>query len=218
MIQSTWELLRDSLVWINLPFTVLLGGVVFYWLLVLVGMIDIDLPFIDIGGPEAGDVSVDGVEAGAESEGIIQPLLKFLNVGQAPVMTVVTIIVLSMWVIALLSNRHFNPDNTGLRALLLLLPNLLVSGIITHFAAKPFGKINRYLNTDFDQAPPMVGQIGTVMTSELDSKFGTINVEVKGAPLTLQGRSEEGKVYKQGDRVEIVREDKSSGIYFVVRH
>lgn len=217
MIQSTWETLRDSLTWINLPFTVMLCGVIFYWLLVLIGMIDIDLPFIDIGGPEAGD-AVDGVEGAAEADGITQSLLKFLNVREAPIMTVVTIMVLSMWIIALLSNRHFNPDNTGLRALLLLLPNLFITAIITHFAAKPFAKVNNYLNTDFDKAPPMVGQVGTVMTSELDGRFGTINVEVKGAPLTLQGRSEEGQVYKQGDRVQIVREDKSSGIYFVVRH
>ncbi len=213
MIQSIWNLFWDALSWINLPFTILLGGVVLYWLLVLIGMIDIDLPFFD-GGDGAGE----GAEGGGEGEGGLQPVLKFLNIGEAPVMTVVTIMVFSIWTIAILSNRHFNPDHTLLRALMLFVPNLIGTAIITHFVAKPFAKVNRYLNTDYDKAPPMIGLVGTVMTSELDHKFGTINIDIKGAPLTVQARSEEGKVFKQGDRVQVVREDKSSGIYYVARH
>ncbi len=217
MIQSTWELFRDSLAWINLPFTIMLGGVVLYWLLVLIGMIDIDLPFFD-GGDGAGEGAGEGAEGGGNDEGVLQPIFKFLNIGEAPIMSVITIMVFCAWTIALLANRHFNPDNLPLRALMLLVPNLLGTAIITHFAAKPFAKVNRYLNTDYDKAPPLVGLVGTVMTSELDHKFGTINVDVKGAPLTLQARSEEGKVFKQGDQVQITREDKSSGIYYVARH
>ncbi|HEY1172764.1 MAG TPA: hypothetical protein VGH19_15460 [Verrucomicrobiae bacterium] len=216
MIVSTWELFRDSLAWINLPFTVMLGGVVLYWLLVLIGMIDIDLPFFD-GGDGVGDAA-GGTEGGGEDEGVLQPVLKFLNIGEAPAMSVVTIMVLCMWIFAILVNRFFNPDHTVLMALGLFVPNLLVTAIITHFVAKPFAKMNRYLNTDYDKAPPMVGLVGTVMTSELDGKFGTINIDIKGAPLTVQARSENGKIYKQGDRVQVVREDKSSGIYFVVRN
>jgi len=214
MIQSTWEALRDSLSLINLPFTVMLAGIVFYWLLVLVGMIDIDVPFVDFGGdtPDGG-----GAEGTDGDEGVLQPVLKFLNIGEAPAMIVVSIMVICLWILAIMVNRHFNPDHIVLRAMLLFVPNLLVAGIITHFAAKPFAKVNTYLNTDYDKAPPMIGLVGTVMTSELDSKFGTINIDIKGAPLTVQARSEEGKVYKQGDQVQVVREDKSSGIYFVVR-
>lgn len=213
MIQAIWDTLRESLSLINLPFTVMLGGIVFYWLLVLIGMIDIDLPFFDFGG----DAGAEGADGG-DNEGVLQPILKFLNIGEAPAVIVVTIMVLCMWIVAIMVNHHFNPDHIVLRAMMLFIPNLLVTGIITHFAAKPFAKFNRYLNTDYDKAPPMIGLIGTVMTSELDHKFGTINIDIKGAPLTVQARSEEGKVFKQGERVQVVREDKSSGIYFVVRH
>ncbi len=216
MIQSIWEALRESISLINLPFTIMLVGITFYWLLVLIGMVDIDMPFFDFGGdtPEAG--GAEGGDSG-ESEGVLQPILKFLNIGEAPAMIVVTITILSLWVLAIMLNYHFNPEHIVLRAMMLFVPNLLATGIITHFASKPFAKFNRYLNTDHDKAPPMVGLVGTVMTSELDGKFGTINIDIKGAPLTVQARSENGKVYKQGDRVQVVREDKSSGIYFVVR-
>jgi hypothetical protein len=212
MIESFWAVFRDSIALINLPFTILLAGIVFYWLLVLIGMIDIDLPFFD-GGPEGAGEGVDG----GGDEGVLQPILKFFNVGEAPIMIVATITVLSLWLLAVLINRSFNPEHDYSRALLLVLPNLVGTALITHFAAKPFAKMNRYLNNDFDKAPPMVGLVGTVMTSELDNKFGTINIDIKGAPLTVQARSEEGQVFKQGDRVQIVREDKSSGIYYVVR-
>ena len=208
-------MLRDSLSLINLPFTFLLGAVVLYWLLVLIGMIDIDLPFFDLGDAPDG---TGGAEGGEDEGGVLQPVLKFLNIGEAPAMIVVTIMVLCMWIFAIMVNRFFNPDHIVLKAMALFVPNLLVTGIITHFVAKPFAKVNRYLNTDYDQAPPMIGLVGTVMTSELDNKFGTINIDIKGAPLTVQARSEDGKVFKQGDRVQVVREDKSSGIYYVARN
>ena len=106
MFEFFYEVLRP----VNLPFTALLGMVVFYWLLVLLGALDFNSePSIDLA--HGHDLHVDGGTGGHDMDhgshfdghdvGGFKSLLQFLNFGNVPSMIVISIIVLSMWTISM---------------------------------------------------------------------------------------------------------------------
>src|SRR6187431_1907441 len=114
------EVLTESIRWVNLPFTVLLGVIVLYWLLVGLGALDMNLfgdvdadlhthvhvetdvdahPLVPgdpphLTGDKAGGISK---ELGGEESGFLLQALAFLNVGQVPVMFVISVLVLCLW-------------------------------------------------------------------------------------------------------------------------
>ena len=152
MLDFFYEVLRP----VNLPFTAMLGIVVFYWLLVLLGALDFDSePSIDLA--HGHDVHVDGAAGGhnvdhgggieAHDAGAFKALLQFLNFGNVPSMIVVSIIVLSMWTVSMISNRMLNPGSY-LIAFGLLLPNVFITAILTKLATAPLVIICTALNKE----------------------------------------------------------------------
>ena len=91
------EVLSESIWLVNLPFTILLGCVVLYWLMMCLGLVD-----FDTGADVAMDASVDmdvdadvAVDADADVDmdsdaevnseihaGWFSPFLQFLNIGE----------------------------------------------------------------------------------------------------------------------------------------
>jgi len=57
MIEAVWNVAKAALLPINLPFTVLIAGVAFYWLLVVLGTLDFEFGGhdVDLGGGDGAD-------------------------------------------------------------------------------------------------------------------------------------------------------------------
>jgi hypothetical protein len=204
------DVLHASLALHNLPFTVLLIIVVGYWLLVCIGFLDHQTAdaSLDVDGP--GDLHAD--------PGAFHSILSFLHAGEAPIMAVLSILVLCAWSFSLLINHYLNPGGNLLLATGLLIPNLLVSLLLTRVFTKPLRVAFKALNKDYDQAEPIVGQVCLVTTSEVSNKFGQATLETRGAPLTLQIRIAEGDRLQRGDRALIIGEDKDNHLFRVVRY
>lgn len=227
MIESVWVVLKAAFLPINMPFTILLGVVVLYWLLVILGALDFDM-----GGHDV-DVHVDGHDmdvdashdadagshhADAHQVGAFQSMLQFLHIGDAPMMIVVSTMAVIAWGIAVLSNVYLNPGSSWLLALLFLLPNAVITVVLTHFLLRPLAKAMRAMNSDQEKSPPVVGQVAEVTTSEVTEKFGMALVQIKGAPLSIQVRSTKGEPIKKGDQVLVIDEDKKKNTFEVVKY
>ncbi len=199
------EVFSESLAWINLPFTVLLGIVLLYWISVILGLADMDAGL---------DHDIDhDAHAGGDFFG---PVLEFFHIGEVPVLIVLSVFSLSLWVFAVLANYYVNPSHSVLLALALFIPNLMVSGLVTRVVGAPLRKAFGFLNKDYDEHRAIVGRACVVTTSELTTSFGQATItEGAGAPIIVNARTLHDEVLHRGDSAIIFEEDKEKGLYFI---
>jgi hypothetical protein len=145
-------------------------------------------------------------------------MLRFFGLGDIPLMVLLTVLVLSLWALAILANYLINPGGSILIALALLVPNFVVSLFVMKYATAPLKPFYRALQKDPDAPVPVIGRTGVVRSSEVTDSFGQIEVPTKGSPLYLNARTAQGEVpLKKGDEALIYRFLKEAGIYLVRR-
>lgn len=249
------EVLSESIRWVNLPFTVLLGMVLLYWLMVAIGIVDATM-FGDIGSDlhVGSDVQADAhvelhaeahADLGTELDGdlghdafspgepvhvgdhggssrdvaghdgtLLFQTLSFLNVGQVPLMLVISVLSVFLWFGSMVSNHYLTGGST-LLALLMLVPNLAVSLVATRYFTLPFRFLFRRLNRDPEDHKPLIGQRCTIVTSEATEEFGQAEIATNGAPLLLNVRTLEQARLVKGDIAVVVRVDPIRSLYFI---
>ena len=202
------EILQESIRLPNLPFTVLLAGSVGYWLLVAAGLLDLD------SGDGGLDVEVaHGAEAGG---GLMSGVAQFLNLGQVPLMVIVSLMALFMWMFSMIGTHYWAGDSLGW-ALVLLVPNVALSLGLTWVVSRPVARFFRRLNAEGDEHLPLIGRTCEIMTSTVTEVLGQARVERKGSPVLLNVRPVEGERLERGDTALIVRKDPEQGVYYVRR-
>lgn len=101
----------------NLLPTLLLIFLLIYWLVVLVGAIDVDSIDVDLDL----DAGVDGELSGMSPDRV----LAYFNLGQVPLMVFLTFWILPVWVLSVLGNYYFG-NTSWLVGLLILIPSMVV--------------------------------------------------------------------------------------------
>ncbi len=203
------ELLNAAFSMINLPFTVLLIIILLYWLSVIAGILDISSFDFDLDADVDADVDVD-VAGG----GIFQALLAFVNLGELPFMLVLSVFVVSLWTIAILAN-YFLGNTSGLMALVLAAPNLVISVFITKIFTKPFAVFYRKLDDDPADKIKTVGSLCTLLADADELRISQGEVKTNGAPLLVTVRTRPGVSMTKGSTGLIVEKDPNKDIYIV---
>ncbi|MGV3774717.1 MAG: hypothetical protein ACO1QB_17590 [Verrucomicrobiales bacterium] len=232
------EVITEAISGPTLPFTILLGLVLVYWLLVAVGLFHFDSDGADVGAGHhlSGDLHVDdGGSANMDADGShhdhsshttiehgnhsgpFKGILNFLNIGEVPITVVISVLALMLWVCSMLLNHYLNPQHNDTRSLALLIPNLVISLVGTSIATRPFKKLFRALNRDFDQHQPVLGRLCTISTSEANENFGQAIIEREGSPLVINVRTYGEVALKKGEQALIIKEDAINQIYTVAK-
>lgn len=214
------EVLSEAVRPINLPFTVLLAVVVVYWLLVAVGVCGLDHEGGDLHAGD-GAVHLDGHHPGDDgalphgdaSVGWFSSLLHFVNVGEVPVTIVGSVFALCLWLGSMVTNHYWTGSAPGL-GLVALVPNLLLSAVVTRYLTMPFKPLLRAMNRDGDEHTPIVGRTCEITTSEANAQFGQARIETKGAPVLLNVRVRNSTALPRGASCLVVEEQ--HGVYYVV--
>ena len=202
------ELWEQAILPYNLPFTILLGLVVLFWLLTLLGALGMDSLEPDVDSCLDGD--------GGDPSDLPATLLRVVNAGSVPLTVVLSILVLVMWIVSITLNYYFNPGQSSLIALGFLLAAFIVAVIATKVITQPLVPLMRRLK-EAENAPPVIGEVGVVRSLELDSRYGQVEVQRQdGAPALLNARlgADSGAV-PRGTEVVIISFDEPSGIYLV---
>jgi hypothetical protein len=222
------ELFSESFRLVNLPFTILLLLVVLYWLLVAVGA---------LGGPSAdADLDVDGgahidhdvdldtmhhhVEGHHSAHGHSDSgswwghTLKFVNLGDVPVMVVLSVLILCLWSFGVIANRYWT-GGSNLLALLFFGVNLVVGIIVTRYVTLPLKPLFRILNKQYDEPVKIIGQHCRVVTSEATPDFGQAEITTGGVPILIHVRTLNDAVLRRGDVAVVVREDADRRVFFI---
>ena len=193
-------------------FSTLLGVVLVYWILALIGVVDVDNASVDIDT----DVQAD---AGAENIGDLAAFLVAFGLNGVPFSVVVTLMTLVAWTMSCLAGMWLLPlvptsilqfvAGTGV-----LLVSLVVSVPTTARAIRPmrglFVMHRAVSNND------LVGQSCIVLTTSVDEKFGRAEVRTRGAGLNIRVWSVSPNQLSKGARAIIIEYDSSGERYRIV--
>ena len=210
------ELFQEALSLHNLPLTALLGMVVFYWLLVMVGALDFDLDFFD-GGTDAPDLSAHS--SGGTLGGAMLTAGRVFGFSQVPIAVWGSFFALFLWFFGVILNYRFNgePGNRDLAtAAMLLVPNGIVSLVLTKIVTLPVGKFFGAMANADSESQTIQGHTGIVMTTSLDARYGQVQVDQGGAPALVNARLHPGQhPLQKGDRVRVLEASPEGSFYYV---
>ena len=195
---------------VNLPFSVLLGLIVLYWLLVGLGALDVHL-FSDVGHDAhvEGDANVHH-ELDHDGDGF----LHFLGIGDVPVMVIVSVLGLSMWLGSMLGNYYLT-GGSQLYALAMLVPNFLISVVVTRYVTLPLRPLFRLINKDRGPGEEVLGRVCQIVTSEATPTFGQAEITRSGASVLINVRTLDDVVLVKGARAAVVRSDSEKGVFYI---
>lgn len=197
-------------------FTFFLVLCVLYWLIAILGWVEIDTLDIDIPDVD-GDLGIN-VENDMSTPDALAGLMLKLGLNGVPVTIIISIIALFGWIICYYAVHFIMPwvPDGSLRYIIglpILLVTLYVSALITAQIIKPLRKLF------LESAPSVkhiIGQTAVVRTSRVDSGFGEATMEDGGAGLLLKVRATGNTHFKKGDRVVLIEHIEEKGVYRVV--
>ena len=218
------ELWQTAVFLPNFPITMILGLVIVYWCMVILGALDIDLFHLDLDHDADldldmdadidGDMDADGDLGGHEGLGAFATFLAFLNFGKVPFMIVFSVFTLSFWVIAILATHYFSDGNPWL-ALAFYLPNFLLSLLLTKTLTAPMVPMFRALGKHSNAVASVDALMCTLLSDTDDSRLSQGEVITEGAPYLVNIKARPGQLLKKGSRALIIEKDKTQDFYYV---
>ncbi len=233
------EIIQEAFRGINLPITIALGVILLYWIIAMLGMIDLDAidgflgldtdVHVDVDGHghgQGGD-SVDGhgdVEGHGEgatpeshSPNAFQAVAKFMGAQDAPIMFVLSTFTLILWAGNLIGNYYFNKGDSTFLANCILGASLVGAFLLTKLTVRPLRPLMKMMRTASNNEP-VIGMAGTVRSKELTIESGQVEVIQDGASILLNARLSEGasRQVDRGAQVLIVARD-DDGKRYVAR-
>ncbi len=202
------DLLNAAISAPNLIPTILLVFVLVYWVVVMLGAIDID--FFDLDIELETDADVDG----EFSVSWLNHVLGFFNLGQVPFMVFMTFLIIPIWVISVMGNYYLGNESFWV-SLLLLIPNLIISLFIAKFLTQPFIRLFGQLDNDMERNMSLIGKICIVTSQASSKKIGQAKIDTSGAPLLLNIQTPEGKSVQSGDTGMVIEYQQDRNIYLV---
>ena len=235
------ELIHVAFLPVNAVLTVLLLLVILYWIMVILGGLDVNLFDVDLGDADiGGDVDVDmdvgadmdadvdadigaDADAGADAHagvegadaGALRSVLHFFYIAEVPVMILASIFILSCWTISVIANYYLNPGGSLILGLPIFAGNVFVSAFICKVFAMPLKRLFEAFDKDANAPRDVMGRICTVTTTTVSKRMGQAEVATKGAPLLLNVVSDSDHVFKKGDEAVITGKDKKTGVYTI---
>jgi hypothetical protein len=226
------EFLAAILAFPTILFTIPLGVVVGYWLIVMVGAVGVDLLDGDIGdfalGAKAGAAeALEGGVKGAMEGGAKAALeggakagasiFEVLGFGGVPVTVSVSFVVFLSWLMSLAFTRPA-------REALGFLPGALVSGglaalclavglVLAGLAVRPLRPM--FATHQAPRRSELMGRVCVIASGNVDSKFGHATFEDGGAGLLLNVVCDKPNQLTRGEKALILSYDSARDAYEV---
>lgn len=208
------ELLSACVQPFNVPFTFLLVVTLLYWVSVIVGIADVEALDLDVDADLDADVDVDA-DAGGESSGTLVTAFRFMNAGEVPVAITLSLLFISMWVIAILGNHYLNPRSSALLAAAYAIPNIVSSVFVAKYLGWPFRWVFRQLDKGTEQREEMIGKVCRVVTSQVSNATGQADIATDGASLRINVRTEGGERLRKGDEAVVTDFNRDENVYII---
>lgn len=198
---------------VNLVLTVILGLFAIYWVLVILGGLDIDALEFDFDLD--GDVDLE-LDLNADAHvGASTQILKFFNIGEVPLMIILNVIVFVTWALCIIANYLF-PFGSLLVSALIVIPSFILAIFASALITRPLRSVFRNFNQIGLSKKRVLGQICKIRTGEVRADFGQADLNISGSSITLEVRvSDDSQNLRRGDSALVVKHDKANGAYLV---
>ena len=228
------QFFHESVNYVNLPVTTLMIMTLLYWVMVMVGVFGFDSfdfdfdasPDVDIdagfgidestGLDAAPATSLGGGSSATGNDGFLRAVFEFFYLGEVPIVIIGTFFMLFFWISTFVSNHFFNMDQSFLRSMLWLSPNLLISLVCTRISMIPFAMLFRKPPPENIRREEMYGLVGLITTSEVTESFGQMEIKLENEPeMRINVRTNPGESLTQGDAAKIISFNNSNGTFLV---
>jgi hypothetical protein len=197
-------------------YTVLLGVVVIYWVLAMLGMVDIEHSGLD------ADVHMHTHADGDTSDvGQLASYVVAMGLNGVPFSVAVSLLVLVSWTVCCLGGEWLLPLVPTLPLQLLAGTVLLVASAviaipITAVAIRPLRGL--FVTHTAVTNAALVGQLCRVVTGVVNEKDGRADVARRGASLNIRVWATTPNTLKRGSQALIVEYDEVAGRYLIAAH
>lgn len=197
-------------------YTVLLGVVVIYWVLAMLGMVDIEHSGLDV------DVHMHTHADGDSSDiGQLASYVVALGLNGVPFSVAVSLLVLVSWTVCCLGGEWLLPLVPTLPLQLLAGTVLLVASAviaipITAVAIRPLRGL--FVTHTAVTNAALVGQLCRVVTGVVNERDGRADVARRGASLNIRVWAVTPNTLKRGSQALIVEYDEVAGRYLIAAH
>ena len=194
-------------------YTVPLIVCIAYWLVAVLGMVDIEILDIDMDG------DIDAADSAAAQSGIAGLLMR-LGLTGVPLTVIVTLIAAIGWLSSYYTVYYLQPIIPDLLIFTVpfklgtLFTTLIFSTLLTAQIIKPIRALVKKL--DIDETKHIVGQTITVRSGTVDQTKGEGVMDDGGAGLILNIRSSGNDTFKKGDLVVAIEEINDQNLYRVI--
>ena len=198
--------------WPTVIYTVLLGVVLAYWLLALVGMVD-----VENGGDWATGVDFDFDADGATPDvGTLASWLVAFGLNGVPFSIVISLLALMGWCLCGMASLTLLPLVPGGALLLLakagiLLAAAALSVIISAQLVRPMRRL--FVTHAAISNAALVGQTCKVLTGVVDDRQGRAEVAQRGASINIRVWSPAPNGFRRGDTALITEYDAAAQRY-----
>ena len=195
------------------PATVLVGLLVLYTLLALIGLVDLDLDVPDVDVDVEIDLA-DGVDLDV-LQGIGAASLRYVNLGRVPMIIWGGVFTVFFWSVSYTLWHHFDADRyspTILASTLLSIRNVVLATMATKFVTAPL--VKHFAPAVQYDSGRLIGATCEVSSLEVSAKHGQAKFRTDAAPLLLNVRSRQQN-FVRGDEVRILDYDPRSRLYIV---
>ncbi len=210
------ELLTASLAFPTVVFTILLGIVMLYWTMVIVGALGLDaLDFLDL---DSGVEALDGATEGVDSSGLDHGgggVLTFLGFGKVPATIVVSSLALWAWACCVLGVSALAGFGLPGVVVILAVPAvaMFVSGLMTGLLVRVLGRF--IVQHKATRRKDLLGKVCTVTTGRVDANFGQAIVREGGDEYTVQVRCDPPNALVRHSQALLVAYDPEHDFYTI---
>lgn len=234
------EMFKIAFTGANLVPTILMTFVLVYWLIMLIGLVNLDSIDVDVDtGADvhvdadvdinvdaaadadiSGDVSTDidadaDADIGAAGGGFFNSLLLFVNAAHVPFMIIISFFVFFLWLITMLINS-LPITKGGFLVAILLLPIALASILLTKGVTAPLVKLFKDVNVDYDSGAEILGRPCTLLCNLEPDRLGQAEIYDSGKHLVINVKTKKISGMNKGENALVLEKDKEKNFFYVV--
>ncbi|WP_258101156.1 OB-fold-containig protein [Marinoscillum pacificum] len=192
------ELLEFAFSGVNIIPTCLFIFVLVYWLIVILGVLDIDSVDVDV------DLDVNGFAS----------VLAFFNLDQLPLMIFLTFYVIPLWVVTLIGNDLLG-FNSFLTGLIVFTPSMIVCLFVAKFLTIPFALFFKKIKSETEAVENIVGSICVAKLPITADRKSQAEINVGGTSILINVKTKEGLVIEKGQTALVIDHVQSGNFYYV---
>ncbi len=194
------ELLRYAFNGANIIPTILLILVLLYWIVAIIGVLDLEFLDFDLEG-------VDGA-------GPFFSLSLFLNIGKVPFGLVISLLVINFWMLSMLV--YLVPIEVhGPLSLLVLVVPLIAAFFVTKLELIPLRMFFKNANMDSEKESQVLGASCQLMCDLKDGRLGQARIKRNGASIVINVKTEVEEDFEKGELALVSSKDQEKNIYYI---